>query len=200
MTLPTVVRVFFAIDLSPATKKEVEIVINGLKKRAKSNGIRWTKPENLHITLQFLGAAKSMDIPNLLESVRSELMGKTMQTEVKLENLQLFPNPYRPRVIVLNVKPQAGLIELSRLIGQGMQALGYELESRPFRGHLTLGRIKYARGIDLDFLSEYQVPEIDKIEIKEVVLFRSEPQPEGSQYTVLDKIGLIWGLTPSLIN
>ena len=53
-----------------------------------------------------------------------------------------------------------------------------------------MGRIKYAHGVKLDFLSECKTPEIANIPVNEVVLFRSEPQPEGSKYTVLERISL----------
>jgi RNA 2',3'-cyclic 3'-phosphodiesterase len=191
----TVLRVFFAIDLSEATKKEIEIFINELKKKARSKAIRWTKPENLHITLQFLSAVNSDDLPKLIDIVRTEIAGKIKNSYVNLENLQLFPSPYRPRVIVLNITPQADLVNLAGAIGHGIQELQYPLDDRPFRGHLTIGRIKHTQGVRLNFLSNINTPVLDKIKVNEVVLFRSEPQPEGSKYTVIEKIALSGGIT-----
>lgn len=186
----TVLRVFFAIDLSDEAKKKIEIFINALKKKARSKAIRWTKPENLHITLQFLAAVNSDDLPKLIEIVRTEIAGKIKNSYVKLENLQLFPSPYRPRVIVLNLTPQADLVNLASAIGHGIQELHYPLDERPFKGHLTIGRIKHIEGVKLNFLSDIDPPVFNKIKVNEVVLFRSDPQPEGSKYTVIEKIVL----------
>lgn len=190
MTLPSVVRVFFAVELPLPVKDEIGRSIMAIKKKAKgAHAIRWTKPENLHITLQFLGEAKRTDLPQLIEEVRANIAGKFKKFFLNLGNLYLFPSPYRPRVIVLDVAPQEELAQLSKRIGEGITALGYEIESRPFRGHLTIGRIKQPQGLNLSFLSEFKIPAIEDLELKEVVLFRSEPQPEGSMYTIVEKIG-----------
>lgn len=188
MTLPAVIRIFFAIDLPTPTKEAIGRYIGLLKKKSKSNAIRWSRPENLHITLQFLAEVKSEDLPKLLEKVRDKLTVSLKNCPIQFGGLQLFPNPFRPRVIVLEIAPQEELAMLSRLIGEGVTAAAYEIENRPFRAHLTLGRIKQPHGLNLNFISEAELPNIEVVEIAEVVLFRSEPQPEGSQYSVIEKI------------
>lgn len=190
MTLPPNIRIFFAIDLPEQIKKQLEDVIALLKKNAKSHGIRWIKPENLHITLQFLPQVYSEHLPLLIQHVQSNIAHFNQIMKLTIGSLQLFPSPYRPRVIVLSITPQDNLVKLSELIGAGIQNLNYEIEKRPFRAHLTLGRIKYTQDVDLTFLSQLNIPEISTIEIKEVILFRSEPQPDGSKYTVLERVTL----------
>lgn len=189
MTLPPVIRIFFAIDFTPEVKKEIGSFMSALKKKSKSHGIRWTKPENLHITLQFLAEVKTEHLSTLIENVRVQIEGVIKHSAMKFGVVQLFPNPYRPRVIVLEIMPQDELANLSGLIGHGIKASEYEVETRPFRGHLTLGRIKHP-GVNLSFLSELTAPEVEGMEVSEVMVYRSEPQPEGSQYTVLEKIAL----------
>jgi 2'-5' RNA ligase len=188
MTLPSVIRVFFAIELPLFAKEKVDQFIGALKKKSKTHSIRWTKLENLHVTLQFIGEAHSADMPRLIENVRARIAGKVTKLTLSIGRLRLFPNSYRPRVIVLDIAPQDELTILSGLIGSGIKMTNYEIEKRPFRGHLTLGRIKQPRNLNLRFLSEFAAPEIEKIDLNEVVLFRSEPQPEGSRYIVVDKI------------
>lgn len=189
MTFPPVIRIFFAIDLPISVKEKLGRFISVLKKKSKSNAIRWTKPENLHITLQFLAEVRSEHLTTLMENVRSNVEGAIKNSTLSFGNLHLFPNPYRPRVIVLDISPQEQLAALAMLIGNGIKKSNYEVETRPFRGHLTLGRIKY-QGTNLDFLSEAPSLTLDLIPLDEVVLFRSEPQEDGSKYTPLDKIGL----------
>lgn len=190
MTLPPVIRVFFAIDLPEPVKEKLGAFISTLKKKSRTHGIRWTRSENLHITLQFLAETHTEDLQPLIHNVRARMEGAVKSSQLTFGALHLFPNPYRPRVIVLDVIPQDELVTLSRLIGEGLKDSNYEIENRPFRAHLTLGRIKQPQGINLSFLSECSVPEFEKLTVGEVILFRSEPQPEGSKYTVMEKLAL----------
>jgi 2'-5' RNA ligase len=187
MTLPSVIRVFFAIDLPATAKEQVGKWLGTLKKSARSQPIRWTRAENLHITLQFLAEVRQEHIAAIVSNVRTELA--TLQSAtVTFDSLHLFPNPYRPRVIVLNIRPQQHLALLAERIGRAIQASHYEIDSRPFRAHLTLGRIKHTQRVHLDFLSTVKLPPFAPLDMHEVTLFRSEPQPEGSNYIPLERI------------
>lgn len=189
MTLPTVIRIFFAIDLPVSMKEELSQFISQLKKKSRSHAIRWSRPENLHVTLQFLAEVKAEHVAQLIEQVRMEVAGNIPALELQLGKVRLFPSPYRPRVIVLDLAPQEELAVLSGLIGHGIRACQYETETRPFRAHLTIGRIKHSQGVHLEFLNEVERPMLSA-PVEEIVLFRSEPQPEGSKYTVIERISL----------
>lgn len=185
MTLPPVVRVFFAMDLPATLKHALAQYIGVLKKHSKTRVIRWSLPENLHITLQFLADVNTADLAHLLTHVRTALQTESTPLTFELGRLQIFPDPYRPRVIVMDVSPQTALTRLSQEIGRGILQAGYSIEERPYRAHLTLGRIKQPKGLSLGFLNEVEPPIFGPIIIKEVTLFRSEPQPDGSRYTPL---------------
>ena len=158
MTLPPIIRLFFAIDLPPSTKEKLSNFISTLKKRSKSNAIRWAKAENLHITLHFLPEVHSAHLTKLVENVRDRIKDAVLTSALGIGPLHLFPNPYRPRVIVLDITPQEDLAQLAAMIGNGIKTSNYEIESRPFRGHLTLGRIKQPHGINLRFSRNSQQP------------------------------------------
>lgn len=188
MTLPKVARVFFAIDLPDEAKVSMGKFVGLLKKKSKSRNIRWTKTENLHITLQFLAEIKEEDISQLITNVRKEVKDINKRSAFAFGKIHLFPNPYRPRVIVLEIDSQEEIAKLAESIGRGISNTHYPIETRPFRGHLTLGRIKQPHGIDLNFLGEVEPPTLAEIELSEVILFRSEPTQDGSKYTALEKI------------
>jgi 2'-5' RNA ligase len=191
MTLPSVVRIFFAIAIPDAIKHDLSLFMDDLKKRVKSNAIRWIRPENLHITLQFLAKVESADLGGMVKNVRERLQQVTQPPVLHFDQLCLFPHPYRPRVIVLNVTPQEPLAKLASLIGEGIKLSGYETEDRIFRAHLTLGRIKIMQSINPTTLLQNAVVTIKKFEVNEVVLFRSEPQTEGSSYSILEHIKIV---------
>lgn len=190
MSEQRLIRIFFAIDLPPKTKEAIGKLINAFKKKSKSRAIRWTKLKNLHITLQFLAACRSEHIGRLLDQVRSEVSNITNYSPLKIGGVHLFPHVFNPRVIVLDIAPQEELANLAKAIGRGITTCDYEIDDRPFRGHLTLGRIKYKNGVKLDFLKEQMVLNFDEIVIHEVVLFRSDPLPDGSCYTPIERITL----------
>lgn len=190
MTLPPVIRIFFAVDLPADIKEQIGQFIGVLKKKARSHSIRWSRPENLHVTLQFLAEVKTEHLSQVIACVRNQLAVSLKHANLHFGSLQLFPNPFRPRVIVYEINPQDDLARLSGLIGEGIKLANYAIETRPFRAHLTLGRIKQPQGLDLHFLSEVKLPSMTALRINEVVLFRSEPQPEGSHYSVVERIPL----------
>lgn len=189
-TLPPVIRIFFAIDLPEEFKNNIGRLIGSLKKQSRTGGIRWSRPDNLHVTLQFLAEVKSEDLPAIVQSVRARVENKLRSVSLTLGSLQLFPNPYRPRVIVLDIGPQAALAALSAVIGEGIRAVNYSIDERPFRAHMTLGRIKQPHDVRLNFLSEAALPLHEKIVAGEVKLYRSEPKPDGSHYSLLETIAL----------
>lgn len=178
-------RAFFAIDLPPSTIKTVEEMIIELSQKHPQRFIRWTKPHNLHITLQFLGALKSEDLKNLVNNVRSAIE-HLPAFDLQLLDFELFPTHYQPHIISINMDQKEKLAELAENIGHGMMATGYEPERRPFRGHLTIGRLDK---IKKNFtLVDAQLPKIEKFPVKEVILYKSEPNQAGSKYTILEKI------------
>ena len=198
MTIPLSMRIFFAVDLPSSAREKMSVFIEALKKRSKTQMIRWSRPENLHITLQFLPEIPSNDIPVLIEAVHAALSHHVNTSLVELGRLHLFPSVFHPRVIVLDVQPQEQLAILSKEIGSAIQLSGHEIEKRTFKAHLTIARIKNMRSVDLSFLSEFKAPPIEPFKLDKVVLFRSEPKPEGSHYTVLDEIGLQSTSKPTL--
>jgi len=190
MILPPVVRVFFAIDLSDSIKSQLATYIDSLRKISKSKQIRWSRTENLHITLQFLAEVQSEHIARMIEHVQTELAAAMPPFKISLRHLHLYPDPHRPRVIVVDIAPQASLARLSELVGHGIKKTGYEIEMRPFRAHMTIGRIKTTQMNALSFLADVVPPSVGEIDIEEVVLFQSESHPNGSHYIPLHRVAL----------
>jgi 2'-5' RNA ligase len=175
-----IIRAFFAIDLPLEIQNIFSDFINQLKIQHPHDSIRWSKPQNLHITLQFLPALKLEDIPTLASLVKEEL-NQIKPFEIELGNLELFPNAHHPRVISMQVEPQEALADLSAGIGKKMLAAGYSIEKRTFRGHLTLARIH--QPIDL---SNFKIQKNMAFLAREIVLYQSNPSSNGSHYIPLD--------------
>ena len=108
------IRAFFSIELPKAVKEKInEQLISQLKKTIRHPALRWTREENLHITLQFLGHLDALDVNDLINNVKDELE-ETPQFFLQLGQLELFPTLYKPRVITLSVGPTDTLLEIAR--------------------------------------------------------------------------------------
>jgi len=151
--------------------------------RAVSFG-KWVESENLHFTYHFIG-----DIPlSNLDELKDNLSGITIEYPdlLKLKGLKAFPNLKRPRVLHIPVYNNGILQEIYTNIGNVLDTLGYEVEKRKFKPHLTLQRIK-------DFDSEKFLEVVDKYKEYEfgvmsgfkVSLIKSKLTRQGPVYTVL---------------
>lgn len=129
-------RLFIALDLPAAVRDELAAA----QRRLRGQPVRWSAPASMHLTLQFLGeTAESLVAPLLagLEAIAAPAI------RLRLEGLGAFPNPARARVIWAGVAGDtAALSELQQRVLTVTEPLGFEPERRPFRAHLTLGRVR----------------------------------------------------------
>jgi 2'-5' RNA ligase len=96
-----------------------------------------------------------------------------------------FPNARRARVLAVAVEPAEPLARAAAAVERGCVAAGFEPEARPFRGHLTLGRIKRGRPPRFD---DVTIPDHEPTPVRDAVLFRSELGPDGSRYVPLERV------------
>lgn len=186
-------RTFFAIDFSPDCKKRLGVYMEALDSylvtHFKRKNFRWVKPEDLHLTLQFIGHLREEDLAHLLLTVRKELI-EQKAFYLKLNVLEWFPSMYKPHVISLQTNGQERLATLAKLIGKGIAATDYVIENRPYRGHITLARLEDIQNVSEELLNNFGAFELPEVFVKEVVFFRSEMGSGGSCYTKLAAIEL----------
>jgi len=185
---PEVVRAFFAIELGAAARAAAGEVAKTLRAVQPHDAVRWVRPENLHVTLRFLGNVETGDLAEIVASVARELEG-SVPFEVALGASHGFPKPNQPRAVVLELQPEEPIAGLAAAVERGVVSAGQRRERKRFRAHLTLGRIR--RGVkarDLHF--EGESPEPVPFPVREVVLFRSQLSQAGPEYTALERISL----------
>jgi len=180
------IRAFFAIELEPGARAAVCDVLGALCKASGGESVHWVRQEALHVTLRFLGNVDPSQLAPLAQAVGAEVSGLS-PIAMTLGAARLFPSPRRPRVVALEVGPEAELAGLAAAVERGTEACGFEPENRPFRSHLTLGRIKQGRGPDV---SAAGVPAGTAASVESVVLFQSELQRSGAKYTPLERMRL----------
>lgn len=137
-------RCFLGIGLPPAPQEILEDTLSRL--RRTDAPVRWVRPENLHITLKFLGELGDEHVENLkarLDKIDTPVL------ELALDGLGTFPPRGTPRVIWAGVRDLTG--NLKRLAGELSRAavrVGVPAEDRPYHAHITFGRMQGNTGRD----------------------------------------------------
>ncbi len=178
-------RTFIAIEIPEEIKKAISSQSAGLRK-ALGGGVRWVAPENVHLTLKFLGDISPANVKMLTQSLEAEA-GLHEPFTVKVGNLGVFPTPRRPRVIWVGLDAPAGLPRLQRGIEAMTARLGYAAEDKPFSPHLTIGRVRDQVSADemqsmRAALENTKVGALGTFEVAAVHLFKSDLQPGGAVY------------------
>jgi 2'-5' RNA ligase len=179
------VRLFVAINLPADVRHDVVQATESL--RAAAPELAWVREPNLHLTLKFLGEQPGEMVERLQEALTT-VAARHRELVVELEGIGAFPNFRRARVVWLGIIPEGRLELVHHDLEVAGEQLGFELEGRPFRPHLTLARVKHplaepaARALSraakaVDVRSEFVVRSID--------LMQSELSPAGSRYITL---------------
>lgn len=180
-------RTFIAVDLNKAIRDRV-VALQHMLARSGSE-VKWTEPENLHVTLLFLGEVDSREVPKVCQLVAE---GAARQPEflMQVEGVGCFPTPRRPRIVWIGVGEGApALCALHDALEAPLENLGYRREERHFTPHITLGRAKSDRdpGPLVEALTKHAAWNAGKMAVKEVVVMSSQLKSQGPAYTVLTR-------------
>jgi len=197
-----VLRTFVAVEIAEEVRRRAAEIVERL--RAGDAGVvKWVDPRNLHLTIKFLGATRRADLPRLGAALWSLAAGAA-PFDLELAGAGAFPNLRRPQVIWLGVT--AGQGELAALAGAAEATcaeLGWTREEKPYRAHLTLGRMREprrgARSTPVGAgptaaLARALEAERDaaagRSPVRRLALIESQLRPNGPTYTVLESFPL----------
>ena len=132
---------------------------------------RWQKPEQLHITLKFLGYVEAERLPELEQTLSAEAHA-SHPIKTCWAGLHAFASPSRARVVIARLSdPRAELLALYTRLEASLSSLGFPLEERAFTPHVTIARLE-AAGDVRSWLS-LSLPEM-KFDLGCLRLYRSE--------------------------
>ena len=181
-------RLFIASPLNEDVESRLGSIIEDL--RPRGGRVSWVQPKNIHLTLRFLGETEEARVDKITSEIdRIAADYSTVTTEINA--LGGFPNLNRPRVIWVGLDESIEPIaKMARQLELAMRELRFEKE-KPFRAHLTLGRVRDPRSIGAlaDYLSDYRIDPIP-VTLDRVVLFKSTLTPRGSIYERLYEVKL----------
>lgn len=189
-------RVFIAVDVGDAVRREVTRVVTTLTGKLEAvktpPKLVWVKPSALHVTIKFLGEIEQPEV----ERIQALLMPPIPISpfEIAWRGIGTFPNNKHPRALWIGVVNGAAPLaqveeEVSRRLGGGIAA---DLDQRPFLAHLTVGRVKMA-GVGIDWPKILQAVEVKRVTsiVDRVTLYRSELSRGGPHYTGMVSAPLI---------
>ena len=177
-------RYFIALALPTAERAAL------LALQVPKRGFAWTRPEQMHVTLRFIGAleaARAMDLAEALAAVRVEPFF------LPLEGLGVFPPRGTPRVVWVGVgKGHPHLFQLRQRIDDTLLACGIEADVRRFHPHVTLARLRpeASAGAVQHFLKSHRGFEGPIFRVEHFGLYASELTSEGAVHTLVAEFAL----------
>jgi 2'-5' RNA ligase len=185
-------RTFIAVPLSNECRSMLEQMQQNL--REYDADVRWVAISSIHLTLKFLGEVEPGLIENLSESLEKASVSEG-SLALRLHGLGCFPNQKSPRVIWCGIEGNTdGLARLQQKVEAVCQQFGFAPEDRPFRPHLTLGRVKGKRNLQplLDCIKIGAEQECS-FDADRYNVYKSTLKPNGAVYSVLKTITLSGG-------
>jgi RNA 2',3'-cyclic 3'-phosphodiesterase len=174
------IRTFIAFELPEEIKSYIGEIISGLGTKARD--VKWVQPQGLHVTLKFLGSIDEKIVPELSRGLDS-VAGAYPKLPVAFSRLGAFPDARRPRVVWVGLSGDVRVMsEIAGRVDKICTSFGMEPEKRPFRAHITIGRLKVPTVVDL----AQEVRE-SPFTIQNIVLYKSELSPAGARYSVLHR-------------
>lgn len=183
-------RLSIACDLSHQQRHELEVLQRQLA--GYLSGVRWVKPQEMHLTIFFLGETAEDLISRISDTVQSASRDERAFI-MKLSGCGVFPDASRAKVIWVGVKEgEEALRNLKTKLDLNLSGLGFEPEKLRYQPHLTLGRLRYPleREIIGRFLSENASFQSSSVIVENLVLYESRLSSHGAYYNPLVKFKL----------
>jgi RNA 2',3'-cyclic 3'-phosphodiesterase len=177
------IRAFLAIR---PTDEVIDRLTEVQSELAEGGGdVRWVSPQTMHLTIQFLGEVQESEVPEIERGLRQGL-STLSPFDIECRGLGVFPNQKRPRVVWVGLHG-AGIGALAESTEIVLAPLGFPPQERELTPHITLGRVRSARGWDglARLLKASGDRSFGLSRIDRITLYRSQLRPDGAVYTPL---------------
>jgi 2'-5' RNA ligase len=179
-----------AIELPPEVRAALAETMGELQAAGIDQGVRWVRPEGIHLTLKFLGATDEEDLPAINTALRTAVRD-IAPFEVRPEGLGSFGGPRNLRVIWVGVAGDtAGLAGLAEAVDVALSRLRFPRDERAFNAHLTLARVREElpaaeRARIHGIVARLEAPAFPGVRVTQVSLMESTLQRGGAVYRAL---------------
>lgn len=187
-------RSFIAITLPQEIKDSLQHIQERLK--SAQADVKWVRPNNIHLTLKFLGEIKD-DLIDKIKKIIAEVCKDKKALEVSLSDLGAFPHIKQPRVVWVGISQgEENIKNIATELEQKLNGIGIAKGKRAFACHITLGRLR--AGIkrqelsrELEKVKNLQIQNPLKFKVNKISLFKSTLTPQGPIYEEFYNANLI---------
>ncbi len=182
-------RSFIAVE----SNEEVQKSLTKVQKQLKRTGadLNLVSPENIHLTLRFLGDVSESRIDYVKDAVHNSIEVGPFQAEVT--GMGVFPEPGYIRVIWAGVDEGTEELEVLRKnLDENLAEIGISPDDKDFTPHFTISRVKSGKAKDKlnSIVGEYKDKVWGTVEVEDIVLMKSELKSEGPVYTPIETFEL----------
>src|ERR1700730_13649083 len=192
-------RIFIALDIDDALRTRLEQFLDGVREFAP--GVRWVRPESMHVTLKFVGEKP----PEVVEEIKQALGAiRAGAIDISFRGYGFFPTSKAPRVFWVGIGAGPELAALAKSVDEATAALGVPREEHEFSPHLTLARRggsgapRWRKGDSvnnafqrlLEKLVAMPALEFGTITARAFFLYQSQPIRGGARYTKIARFEL----------
>lgn len=182
-------RIFIAIKTEP--EAALQRIYVSLRSALGNEKIAWVNPDNIHLTLAFLGDIDEdrIKVAGIVLKQKCTGFGEFI---IRLSGTGVFRNMADPRVLWIGIENTDRLIELNNKITNGLKDTGFKIEDRIFNPHITIGRIKFIKNSETlkSATGRYHNKFIQEVPVREVILYESILKPTGPVYRPVSKFHL----------
>jgi len=184
--MSAITRAFLALTLPKAMIELAGDTQAELRSQHGDRDIRWVRPTNFHITLRFFGDLARPELDRAGDLVKS-LDGKIAAVSSGWSCVGAFPSMGRPQVIWLGLRDPAGSLELlAESINGALVSRGFGPADKPFKAHVTLGRVRRGHRVSLTGGSNRLTISGETFNIGTITLMKSLLTPQGPVYTPIE--------------
>ena len=185
--MPKRIRTFIAVEIAAPVREQLVTLQETLREAAGE--VKWVEPQNLHLTLKFLGEVDETELYAVCKSAQ-QAVADTAAFTMQVAGVGAFPDPRRPRVIWAGIREGADeLIFLHDLLEEEFRSHGYPREDRAFTPHLTLGRARQPKPTPQLARAFEELADWDggATLVREILIMSSQLTPSGPIYTVIGR-------------
>jgi len=183
------IRAFIAIELPANITDALKNIQDSLKD--EMNKVAWVKPENIHLTIRFLGDIETCKIDSIAGLLEGAAV-KTHSFDISVKGVGGFPTIDNPRVVWVGIEDNKNVLPLYNNLEEGLESLGLKKEERSFKPHLTLGRVKFLSDKKLfkKRIEKYNNINLGQFAAEGICLFQSTLTPNSAVYVKLKEYKL----------
>lgn len=184
------IRTFLALDLDTPTRRSIAAAAGQLP--VGESKMRWVQPQNLHVTMKYLGDVPDADVMDICRAVE-DAAARLAPVEFDVVGLECTPSRGPVKMVWAGVREETGMLARTFAgLESAMEAMGFDVERRAFRPHVTVARVRYCEdpaGLR-QATAQLADMEFGTLDCDEVVVYSSQPTKVGPEYAAMARCKL----------